>query len=426
MINEHNEDPSDPHLLRRRRKRERTRSPHLDNTKPRSVIPHPSAPNKPNVQQRHGAPELAQKRNEKRLQVADAHDHEILRKYLTNDVSAFLPAPVAGPDDSHEPPLCFLQRLKEVAATPVPTPSAPPFRFDTSHEALRHNEALLRASKFSLEALLEAHHHSTLGYGSEFRPVEQLRSILGSHPHFAALEIILREGMTYRFHTQLSEAERSTELTAMIERGNHKSAEDEPDIVNKLLLKDVTHGFSLPLPPESVAFIQGALVQPLGLAKQWTLNAKGDRIPKYRLTQDLSFSVSQDKCSVNDRIDMAQYTEMIYGSCLTRILHYIVALRIAHPRQRIFIAKYDYTEAYRRIAHAASAAAQSISIFGRVAYIALRLTFGDPQIRPPGAFSPKWSPTWPTRSTAAHPGIHTTSEAQRSQTLLNPKCYPHT
>lgn len=80
-----------------------------------------------------------------------------------------------------------------------------------------------------------------------------------------------------------------------------------------------------------VAFIQGALVQPLGLAKQWTLNAKGDRIPKYRLTQDLLFSVSQDTCSVNDRIDMAQYAEMIYGWCLTRILHFIVALRIAHP-----------------------------------------------------------------------------------------------
>jgi hypothetical protein len=75
---------------------------------------------------------------------------------------------------------------------------------------------------------------------------------------------------------------------------------------------------------------------------------------------------------------------MIYGWCLGRIIHFIVALRLVHPDQRIFIAKYDYSDAYRRIAHAAPVAAQSISVFGRVAYLALRLTFGR---------SPN-SPTW--------------------------------
>jgi hypothetical protein len=319
---------------------------------------------------------LATKRNDTRLQVADEQDQQVLRKYLPVHVSSFLPAPVAGPDDSHEPPLSFLHNLRQVAAASVPTPAAPPFQFDTSDSALRHNEALLRAAHFNLEALLSTHQNTTLGYGSEFRPVEQLRSILGSHPHFTALEVILRNGMDYRFHTQLSEPERTAELTEMINRGNHKSADDEPSVVNKLLLKDVTHGFSLPLPPETIARIRGALVQPLGLAKQWSLNQHGGRIPKYRLTQDLSFSISQDACSVNDRIDMKQYAEMIYGWCLGRILHFIAALRLAHPRQRIFIAKYDYSDAYRRIAHSGTAAAQSISIFDNVAYVALRLTFG--------------------------------------------------
>jgi hypothetical protein len=86
--------------------------------------------------------------------------------------------------------------------------------------------------------------------------------------------------------------------------------------------------------------------------------------------------MSQDACSVNDCIDMEQYAEMIYGWCLGHILHFIVALRLAHPGQRIFIAKYDYSDAYRRIAHTATAATQSISIFEGVAYVALRLTFG--------------------------------------------------
>jgi hypothetical protein len=73
---------------------------------------------------------------------------------------------------------------------------------------------------------------------------------------------------------------------------------------------------------------------------------------------------------------MEQCAKMIYRWCLGRILHFIVALRLTHPGRRIFIAKYDYSDAYRRIAHAASAATQSISIFDHLAYIALCLTFG--------------------------------------------------
>ncbi len=40
------------------------------------------------------------------------------------------------------------------------------------------------------------------------------------------------------------------------------------------------------------------------------------------------------------------------------------------------MSKYHYSDAYRRIAHSASAASQSISVFNDIAYVALRLTFG--------------------------------------------------
>jgi hypothetical protein len=56
-----------------------------------------------------------------------------------------------------------------------------------------------------------------------------------------------------------------------------------------------------------------------------------------------------------------------------------VALWREHPNKRIFVAKYDYSDAYHRMNHAALAAAQSIAIFDEVANIALRLTFsGSP------------------------------------------------
>jgi hypothetical protein len=287
-----------------------------------------------------------------------------------------MPQPVMGPNDHFQPPPDFLIRLQRIARTPVPAPKAPSLIFDTSPSALAHNAQQLANAGFDLSQLLHKNRHTTLHFGSEFRPIDHLADVLGGHPLFGQLRTILTKGMDYRFKTELPESERLLELAQMLERGNHKSSEAEPDIVNRLLLKDVTHGFSIPIPPHIVPRIVGALVQPFGLAKQFTLTELGERVVKYRLTQDLSFSLSQEHCSVNSRIDMTKYNEMIYGWCLSRLLHFIVALRLAHPAQSILISKYDYSDAYRRMAHAGPAAAQSIAIFGEVAYIALRLTFG--------------------------------------------------
>ncbi len=128
--------------------------------------------------------------------------------------------------------------------------------------------------------------------------------------------------------------------------------------------------------PEIVPNIEHAMVQPAGVVKQFSLREDGARFLKRRLTQDLSFPLTFQMASVNNRIDMDAYVEMIYGWCLTRIIHFIVALRLEFPLLLIFIVKYDYSDAYRRIAHSPSAAAQSIIVFAGVAYIALRLTFG--------------------------------------------------
>ena len=93
----------------------------------------------------------------------------------------------------------------------------------------------------------------------------------------------------------------------MLARGNHKSAQEEQEQVGRLISKDVLHGFTIPIPIEIVELIPGAVVQPLGLAKQWTMGPDGERVVKYRLTQDLSFS--SDKAVdpavlINSRVDM--------------------------------------------------------------------------------------------------------------------------
>ena len=63
----------------------------------------------------------------------------------------------------------------------------------------------------------------------------------------------------------------------MLARGNHKCAQSDQEQVGKLLVKDVLHGFSILIPIGVVSKIPEAMVQPLGLVQQWTVNPDGDR-----------------------------------------------------------------------------------------------------------------------------------------------------
>jgi hypothetical protein len=277
-----------------------------------------------------------------------------------------------------------MQAIEEVAATAVVTPLAPPIRFDLSEDSVKFNSELLKESNLDVEEFLAKHQDTTLNFGSEFRPIGDLGRILGGHPNFAFFSNVLENGMDYCFTEELSESQRQAEVTAMMKRGNHQSVQEDSEAVAKLLAKDVLHGFSIPLSPDLIPDLANAMVQPAGVVKQFLLQADGSREMKSRLTQDLSFPLTSLSASVNKRIDMGACAEMIYGWCLSRVIHFIVALRLAHPLIRIFIMKYDYSDACRRVAHSPSAAAQSIIIFARVAYLSLRLTFG-------GSTNP---PTW--------------------------------
>ena len=265
-------------------------------------------------------------------------------------------------------------------------PLTPPFDFTPTIQAAQRNAAILAGADFDLGKIIDAHSTTTLGYGSEFRPVDQLRTILGRHPNFKVLEGIVSKGMSSIFQREISREEQRATTATMISRGNHKSAQIETTEVTWLLAKDVLHGFSIPLPISSILSIPNAGVQPLGLVSQWTVGADGKRVRKHRITQDLTFCCNDNGSPnlINRRIDMSAYTEMIYGWCLPRILHFISALRARHPDKVILISKYDYSDAYRRIAHSAASAVQTIAVVPPLAYLSLRLTFG-------GAPNP---PTW--------------------------------
>jgi hypothetical protein len=75
---------------------------------------------------------------------------------------------------------------------------------------------------------------------------------------------------------------------------------------------------------------------------------------------------------------MEKYPDMIYGWCFSRIIHYLACLRHRNPGVRIFISKFDFSDAYKRISHSPEAATSTVVRFGEIAYIFLtvRMVFG--------------------------------------------------
>ena len=321
-------------------------------------------------------------RERKRSRATDGEKHPSTHSHtrlpLDDEPENYFERPIRGPDDTFETPEWFLIALKNIAGTDPEVPGKAPIVFENTEEAAAANATLLKTVDFDIERLIRENATTTLGYGSEFRTVDQLRPLIGRHPHFSDLSKVLISGMPYVFERELDQVTKLRELRALLLRGNHKSAKESPDRVSALLTKDVTHGFVIPLPTSIVEHIPHAAIQPLGLARQWSLDEEGTRVVKYRMTQDLSFTSERHgpSRSINSRINMAAYAEMIYGWCLPRILHYIVATRLVSPTVIIFICKYDYSDAYRRIAHSASAAAQTIATHMGLAYLSLRLTYG--------------------------------------------------
>ena len=330
--------------------------------------------------------DVSVERTAKRVEKMDRLDRSIIGEfpvpklaYLPSDVVDILPGRLTGPNDLFDPGTDFLSKILVLMKSQPPTPLAPPFHFSLSPPALAHNAELLEAAGFDFDRLLPTYQESTLGFGSEFRPVKDITPLLHKHPLFPFVAKVLSEGMSYEYNVgeELTESERLVEMAGQLERGNHKSVADELVKVKELLTKDVTHGFTIPFPVECAPQIKGAMIQPLGVVKQGSMNAKGERVEKFRLTQDLSFSLaSAHDNSINGRINLQLYPEMVYGWCMPRILHLVSALREEHPGVPIFICKYDYSDAYRRVAHSPKATAQTIAVLDDVAYVSLRLTFG--------------------------------------------------
>ena len=270
------------------------------------------------------------------------------------------------------------QQLVSTMAHILRQPSQPmkasEFDFHWSPAAANHNWAVLERYDLNVHAALQNQTATQMEFGSEFRSVALLEPLAGYHPLWPRLKQWLVDGATFPLRP-LQEHDRMSDLKLALTRGNHKSATIAIDKVEGLLRKEVQRGWQLPLPPDKLVQLPGAIVAPLGLVSQATINDRGEVIPKDRITHDQSFNYSANN-SVNSRVIPESLTPCRYGTALKRLLHYIIDVRRRHPKRRILMTKLDVKAAYRRLHAAADTAVASLVIVGVIALMGLRLLFG--------------------------------------------------
>ncbi len=269
----------------------------------------------------------------------------------------------------------LIQRIQEILKIPVISiPDKLLFKFHRSKEAAAHNAEVLKGFNYNISTALEAHKDTQLYYGSEFRAPQELEKIFHLHPNWPKLKEILCQGASFPLQP-IPDSSRKEDLDFHKNRGNHKSASKLKHILDKIITEDIERGFALPLPVESLNSIPNASLAPLGCQEQETINEKGEKIPKYRMTHDQSFK-GPSNTSVNLRVINDELPPCMYSYVFKRTLHYIVDLRLRHPHTPIYISKFDLDAAYRRCHLAANTSTECLTIYDNMLLMALRLTFG--------------------------------------------------
>ena len=224
------------------------------------------------------------------------------------------------------------------------------------------------------------HPNTNLEYGSEFRPTSDLEPLLSSHPLWERTKDILDNGVNVAL-TQIDDDKEIEDIVAGVKRGNHKGAIQQKSTLNKLVGKDIEHGFALPITSESMTKIKGGKFAPLNITTQWTINEEGNKVQKKRLTHDQSFQGLASGISLNEQVVTSELEPLIYGHMFLRICHMIHAMRFYNPGIHILMFKVDLDSAFRRMHLSSTAAAKCLCATTICGLIYLRLTFG-------AAFSP--------------------------------------
>ena len=192
------------------------------------------------------------------------------------------------PDDIFELPTWFLKEITIIAPSSSLVPTKSSVRFDISLEAAKHNASLLREIDYDFQSFFLAQAGTTLAFGSEFRPGEQLQPLLHHHPGFDKLANILVTGMLYRYAREIAEIKRENEVIASNARPRQPQiSPGRTSYSGTTFIQGQSPWIFNGDSDRSSSTHPKCNGSTSGLAKQWTLDEKGNRKIKYRITQDL-------------------------------------------------------------------------------------------------------------------------------------------
>ncbi len=151
----------------------------------------------------------------------------------------------------------------------------------------------------------------------------------------------------------------------------------KPDLLRKLIRKDLKFGYSFALPLSSVTSIPGICMAPMNIMAQNTIDKFGCIVPKNRLMHNQSWKWLSGT-SVNSRVIKEPMLECQYGYCIHWLENWAVAARRKYPGQRILASKINHKSAYHRSILHFAMALQTVTQLpeDELAILTLHLTFG--------------------------------------------------
>ena len=176
--------------------------------------------------------------------------------------------------------------MQAIASIPSKPLAIPEFRFDLTAKSAAYNWAIVKKHGSLLNAI-NAQDGTPMELGSEFRPIHVLEKVFRHHPLWSDLSSGIKSGFNYPL-TPLSNADRKLDLQEALIFGNHTGVDKHRDFYLNLIKKDVVHGYCLPFPLSMIKSIPGAIISPLNIAEQNTINERGEIIPSKRLTHNQS------------------------------------------------------------------------------------------------------------------------------------------
>lgn len=292
-----------------------------------------------------------------------------------NQVEYFLPPTLQATEQAYQDQ-AMIDLIQVLLRTDTPCKNSSPFRWHLDSDSAQHNQDVLASYDYDIEACYNSHPHSIIHPGSEFRDVHLLEPLLHLHSQWTAVKEMLTKGADMHRSEEVPLAARQEENQALLEYRNHKGARENMEVVLSAVLEDIHHGFAIALPVGAERKLPHAMMCPVGTVTQTTMTNAGDVVTRIRLAHDQTFIKLAKSKSVNMITDLKQFQCMIYGWCFVRLLHQIVALRLAYPTTIIFGIKGDIKSVFHLLHYNWKSAQQCIIYLLGYLVMWLRLCFG--------------------------------------------------